>query len=194
MECYFRYSCKSRSKESVNLDIHFDTFFLNGLITDRPTFEKILEKQAEFVIPGKHIGQVVRQDATYETYYVEDLTEKCINRYLKNFQIFLKFFIETGSYVDDTDPMWKHIFMIEKVESCDKKSEHRTFVGFVSYYPFFKELDKYRVRISQQVILPCFQRKGLGSHLLNVHLIDRANLPALSEGSILLRNHSRSTI
>lgn len=117
MDCYFRYTCKSRTRESLNLEPIFDPFFINGLITERKKFEEKLHKQQAFVIPGKPLGQVVRSDAVYDTYYIEDITEPNINYYMKNFQIFLKFFIETGSYVDDTDAIWKHILMVERVDS-----------------------------------------------------------------------------
>lgn len=117
MECYFRYTYKSRTRESLNLEPLFENFFINGLITERAEFEKKLERQADFKISGKHIGQVNRQDASYDTYLIEDITEANINRHLKNFQIFLKFFIETGSYIDDSDPIWKLILMFERVES-----------------------------------------------------------------------------
>lgn len=116
MECYFRYTYKSRTRESINLELPFENFFLNGLITERAEFEKKLQGQQQFQIPGKPLGQVVRQESVFDTYLVEDITEPRINHYMKNFQIFLKFFIETGSYVDDSDPIWKHMLMVERVE------------------------------------------------------------------------------
>ena len=116
MECYFRYSYKSRTKESINLETIFEPFFINGLITDRNKFEAKLSLQDEFEIPAKAIGKVYRESSEYYTYLVEDVTETKINHYMKNIQIFLKFFIETGSYIDDSDSIWKIILMIEKVK------------------------------------------------------------------------------
>lgn len=127
MDCYFRYTCKSRTRDSVNLETFFETFFLNGLITERPLFEQKLQLQADFCVPGKLVGQVVRQEAAFDTYLIEDITEPHINNYLKNFQIFLKFFIETGSYVDDSDHMWKHILMIERVGMTYQESREEDF-------------------------------------------------------------------
>lgn len=138
MDCYFSYSFKSRTKESVNLEIYFETFFLNGLITERAVFEERLKSQRTFVIPAKRIGQVERLDAVIDTYFVEDITEPAINHYLKHFQIFLKFFIETGSYVDDSDSMWKHILMVERVESCDPARRQADLRGLRLLLPFLQ--------------------------------------------------------
>lgn len=115
MDCYFNYTWKSRSRESINLETLFYPFFINSLITERDKFEEKLAKQSEFEVPAKVVGQLHKGDSTFYTYVVEDVTEPRFNKYMLNFQIFLKFFIETGSYIDDTDPIWKIILMIEKV-------------------------------------------------------------------------------
>lgn len=115
MDCYFRYTCKSRTKESLNLETIFYPFFINGLITERSEFEKKLREQSSYEVPAKLLGQLIKEETTFQTYVVENVTEPCFNHLMKNFQIFLKFFIETGSYIDDHDPMWKIVLMIEQV-------------------------------------------------------------------------------
>lgn len=122
MECYFRYSYKSRTKESINLETLFEPFFLNGLITSRPQFEKKLAEQSNFDIPAKITGQLVQGESTFSTYVVENITGQAFKKYMHHFQIFLKFFIETGSYIDDSDEMWKIIFMVETVLFCEPES------------------------------------------------------------------------
>lgn len=121
MECYFKYTCKSRTKDSINLETFFEPFFINGLITCRKTFEEKLNQQAAFEIPAKLLGQLVKGESTFCTYVVEDVTSKEFANYMHNFQIFLKFFIETGSYIDSSDSMWKIILMIEKVDKSDSR-------------------------------------------------------------------------
>lgn len=133
MDCYFKYTCKSRTRESINLETIFEPFFINGLIHDRKIFEEKLGQQSAFNIPAKLIGQVTRQESVFDTYLIEDITEPQFNHYMKNLQIFLKFFIETGSYVDDTDPIWKHIIMIERVYSFKQEnfSENICWLRFI---------------------------------------------------------------
>ena len=115
MECYFTYTFKSRTKESVNLETIFENFFLNGLILSRSQFEERLSQQSDFTIPAKNLGQFIQGESTFSTYVAEDITGDHFKKYMHNFQIFLKFFIETGSYVDDSDNMWKIILLVEKV-------------------------------------------------------------------------------
>lgn len=167
MYCYFRFTYEKKNAEAVNPETYFEEFFLNGLVPTRQAFEQRLLKETDYLFPGKHINTLVQDEKKYETYLVENVTLADINHYNMNIQVFLKFFIETGSYIDDEDPAWKLLLLIERRHDQVAQREVRTFVGFVSYYPFYREFDAYRLRISQQVILPCFQRKGLGSHLLH---------------------------
>jgi GNAT superfamily N-acetyltransferase len=167
MECFFTFTFEKKHSEAVNPETLFEEFFLNGLVPSRAAFEQKLAKQSEFNIPGKDINSIKQGGYDFDTYLIENVTKPDVNNYNKNIQIFLKFFIETGSYIDDEDPAWKLLLLIERKFDASRQREDRTFVGFVSYYPFYREYNAYRLRISQQVILPCFQRKGLGSHLLN---------------------------
>lgn len=131
MDCYFTYSFKSRSRESVNLETYFEAFFINGLILERPKFEAKLAEQSSFEVPAKLLGQLVKGDSTFYTYVKEDITDPAFTMYMLNFQIFLKFFIETGSYVDETDPMWKIVLMIEKVPFFLKLERRSENLGWV---------------------------------------------------------------
>ena len=117
MDCYFNYSFTKRSRDSINLELYFEPYFKNGLIRNRAEFVKRLEQQNKFQIPGTYKCQVVRSDARYDTYVVADLTEKHFNWFLRNFQIFLLFFIESGCLIDTCDQDWKLVMMIEKVDS-----------------------------------------------------------------------------
>lgn len=196
MHCFFRFTYEKKNSEAVNPETYFEEFFLNGLVPTRQAFEQRLLKETDYAYPGKHINTLVQGENKYETYLIENVTEADINHYNKNIQVFLKFFIETGSYIDDEDPAWKLLLLIERRHDKVAQREVRTFVGFVSYYPFYREFDAYRLRISQQVILPCFQRKGLGSHLLHQiyqHYSSQANcyeitVEAPSEGFQLMKD------
>jgi ribosomal protein S18 acetylase RimI-like enzyme len=83
--------------------------------------------------------------------------------------------IETGSYPEKDDKLWKYFTAYEIDDGYH-------FAGVISFYEFFKEIGSKRARISQQVILPQYQRMGLGYHMLEVCIY-----------LILLRNFMRST-
>jgi len=70
--------------------------------------------------------------------------------------------IETGSYIDAEDEEWKIFTMFQ----FDKSTSEYAFVGFLTFYIFYRETSMYRCRISQNIIIPPYQRKGLGSKLL----------------------------
>ncbi|XP_044741410.1 histone acetyltransferase type B catalytic subunit [Chrysoperla carnea] len=74
------------------------------------------------------------------------------------------------------DPRWC-IFTIYEVQKTPKLRYH--FVGFSTVYRFHSFPDKIRPRISQFVIIPPFQRCGIGKQLLRVeqnYLIDTFNI------------------
>jgi Histone acetyl transferase HAT1 N-terminus len=193
LDCYFNYTFKSKSPEAVNLESYFTEIFDEFLTLNRKQFEQKLEEQQNFEIPAKVFDSFVRGDKEYQAYLVEDITKPDFARFNYKMQIFLKFFIETSSFIEAEDNMWKVAFLVEKVY-CTYQAEHRTFVGYLSYYPFYRRLDQYRVRISQQLILPVFQRRGLGSYLLSVPAADSENIPEAPSGLELLRVHCRRTV
>ena len=133
MDCYFKYSFKSRTKDSINLETFFQNFFLNGLITCRQEFEKKLAQQSSFEIPAQISGRLIQGDSTFSTYVVENVTTETFKKYMHNFQIFLKFFIETGSYIDDSDEMWKIIFMIEEVNFSESERRQKN-MGWLYFF------------------------------------------------------------
>lgn len=121
LDCYFTYSYKSRTRDSINLEFLFDPHFKNGLITDRAEFERKIKEQANFVIPAKPESRVARQGIFYDTYTVQDMTEPKFAKYLKNVQVFLLFFIENGRLIDHCDSSWKMVLMYEKVAKCNNR-------------------------------------------------------------------------
>ena len=48
------------------------------------------------------------------------------------------------------------------------KDKRYKFAGMLSYYPFYQSIDKKRIRLSQQFILPIYQKKGLGLFMLQL--------------------------
>jgi hypothetical protein len=75
--------------------------------------------------------------------------------YLKMFPLIL-FFIETASLIDLEDSQWGSIWMLERSSLAP--------IGICTYYTF-KGMDLERIRLSQFLILPSYQRKGMGMKL-----------------------------
>ncbi|KAN0064866.1 histone acetyltransferase 1 [Thecaphora frezii] len=97
--------------------------------------------------------------------------------YHRRMQIFALFFIEGASYIQEEETNWEFFCLYEKVRAADPQaalSWH--FVGYTSLYRFWCWPDAARVRLSQFVILPPYQKNGHGGALYSaVHgkMLDR---------------------
>ncbi|CAA7062502.1 unnamed protein product [Microthlaspi erraticum] len=76
-------------------------------------------------------------------------------------------FVDGSNPIDVTDPDW-HLYLL--VQKKDEKEEEPLYqiVGFTAIYKFYRYPDRLRMRLSQILVLPSFQGKGFGSHLLEV--------------------------
>ena len=61
---------------------------------------------------------------------------------------------------------YRLIDRFEKYKSADGKTRY-AFAGYTTVYRYFAYPENQRPRISQMLILPPFQRKGLGAKLLD---------------------------
>lgn len=69
-----------------------------------------------------------------------------------NIQIWIKFLIETGSYIDyeNEDEYWKGYLVYEN----DKSTGIRKYAGFTNFYQFNLDFYKCRYRLCQTLLLP----------------------------------------
>ncbi|KDQ59621.1 hypothetical protein JAAARDRAFT_33203 [Jaapia argillacea MUCL 33604] len=86
--------------------------------------------------------------------------------YHRRMQLFILLYIEAGSYINEEEDQWEFVVLFEKRKRRGvPKVETYHFVGYSSLYQFYCFPDKVRVRLSQFVILPPYQRHGHGSEL-----------------------------
>ncbi|KAJ7090351.1 histone acetyltransferase type B catalytic subunit [Mycena belliarum] len=84
----------------------------------------------------------------------------------RRMQLFILLYIEAGSYIDEEEDTWEFVVLYEKRKrrnSPNVTTYH--FAGYSSLYPFYCFPEKVRLRLSQFVILPPYQRAGHGSEL-----------------------------
>ncbi|KAJ7063532.1 histone acetyltransferase type B catalytic subunit [Mycena amicta] len=102
----------------------------------------------------------------------------------RRMQLFILLYIEAGSYIDEEEDTWEFAILYEKRKrraTPDVTTYH--FVGYTSLYPFFCFPDRVRLRLSQFVILPPYQRGGHGSELytaLYQHILSQPNVAELT--------------
>lgn len=129
-------------------------------------FQPMGEKIQEFTIEQKGVNR------TYEVYRCT-IADPGFTKYHAKIQTWLLWFIDGASYIDIDDDRWEFFVMFEKsgdhvngdgVTNASHSTHH--FVGYTSVYRYYAYFDKIRPRISQVLILPPYQRQGLGAHLL----------------------------
>ena len=116
-----------------------------------------------------------------------------LKEYHARLQFFLLLYIEASSFIDSSDTIWQLLLIFERrqplgkaassakavtaaaaagatmaaAEAAHASSEARYFTtGYTTLYKFFHFPSSYRLRLSQILILPPFQRRGHGKYLL----------------------------
>ncbi len=147
-------------------------------------FSASLSKESSFKPYGELVNSFAIDEKTidsemkrYFEIYRTDLSFPGFNEYHKSMQTFLLWFIDAASYIDEDDDRWDFFTIYEKKYLNSKTSLSNghsansepfvyVFVGYASIYRYFAYPEKIRPRISQFLILPPFQKRGLGVRLL----------------------------
>jgi len=162
---------------------------LTGYETDEKAFLYVVEREAiEFkplgdkiysyqrVFPssrGKGKGVASESDLDpqsedvieYEVYHSTWDTPG-FREYHQRMQTFILLYIEGGSYIVEDESAWEFVVLYEKRKRRgDPGVATYHFAGYSSLYPFYCFPERIRLRLSQFVILPPYQRHGHGSAL-----------------------------
>jgi histone acetyltransferase 1 len=112
---------------------------------------------------GDKIGEYSINDRTFEFYVCESSTPN-FQAYHQRLESFTFWYIDASSRIDH-DSRWKFFVVFEKYKNESDEIRYAS-VGYSSVYQYFSYPDKIRPRIAQFIILPPFQRLGIGSNLL----------------------------
>ncbi|KAG9061586.1 histone acetyltransferase 1 [Linnemannia hyalina] len=102
------------------------------------------------------------ENSVFEFYHCNFDTPRFLE-FHKRMQCFAIFFIEGASIIEDTDEKWEARLLFERVS--ENGQETYNFVGYSNMYPYFYYPDQIRMRISQFLIMPPYQKQGHGSRL-----------------------------
>eukprot|EP00117_Sycon_ciliatum_P042257 scpid82954/ scgid30758/ Histone acetyltransferase type B catalytic subunit; Histone acetyltransferase 1 len=83
-------------------------------------------------------------------------------RFHRRIRTFLLWFIDGSSFIDDDDDRWMFYTLFE-VQNNARGDAIQKFVGFITVYNYYAYPDKVRPRVSQMLVLPPYQGKGLGA-------------------------------
>ncbi|KAJ6620254.1 acyl-CoA N-acyltransferase [Mycena sp. CBHHK59/15] len=102
----------------------------------------------------------------------------------RRMQLFILLYIEAGSYINEEEETWEFVVLYEKRKrraAPNVATYH--FVGYSSLYPFYCFPERVRMRLSQFVILPPYQRYGHGSELYTAmyqYVLSQPNIAELT--------------
>ncbi|XP_058803109.1 histone acetyltransferase type B catalytic subunit [Phymastichus coffea] len=132
------------------------------------SFVKALSKDDTFEPAGELIYSFTIDDQgktrNFEVYKA-DMSYKKFKEYHQHLQTFLLWYVDAASFIDIDDDQWHYFNMFERYKNEDD-SVHYATIGFATIYQYYAYPTHTRPRISQVLILPPFQKMGLGSHLL----------------------------
>jgi histone acetyltransferase 1 len=116
-----------------------------------PPGEKICEYKRTCKTTGR-TGSYEIYQSSFETPGMRELHTKM--------QVFLLFYIEASSFIDSNDKIWELLTVYERV------GQHVYFLGYTTLYRWvvLPSLRK-RLRVSQFMLLPLYQKQGHGSRL-----------------------------
>nr|SVE85507.1 EOG090X06NC [Daphnia pulicaria] len=148
-----------------------------GYMTNLDDFLVTLNKEQSFKPPGELLSTYSINKGTNTTDYKGSAAEKIFELYSctieepsfrsyhERLQTFLLWYVDAASFIDVDDDRWRFYLIFEKYP-CD--GSHRyALCGYATVYLYFAYPNKTRPRISQFLVLPPFQRVGLGAELLN---------------------------
>nr|SVE84268.1 EOG090X06NC [Daphnia pulex] len=140
-----------------------------GYMTNLDDFLVTLNKEQSFKPPGEllstySINKGSAAEKNFELYSCT-IEEPSFRSYHERLQTFLLWYVDAASFIDVDDDRWRFYLIFEKYP-CD--GSHRyALCGYATVYLYFAYPNKTRPRISQFLVLPPFQRVGLGAELLN---------------------------
>jgi GNAT superfamily N-acetyltransferase len=129
---------------------------------------------AEYTVPSVDLSS--KELITYEVYRGR-FDNPTMRAYHQRLQFFLLFFIDRSSYINDADLVWEIILLFQKRVCLAKNITTYHIVGYTTLYKFLSYPSNwqaesatypYKMRLSQILILPPFQRAGHGQKLLQL--------------------------
>lgn len=134
-------------------------------MTDLDLFVSSLKKETSFVPFGNLVSSFQLQDEdTVKEFgvYRADTSIPGFKEYHERMQTLILWFIDAASYIED-DERWDYFVLHQHVKGEDKMYP---FIGYATVYRYYAYPKMIRPRISQMLILPTFQKRGLGSKML----------------------------
>uniref|UniRef100_A0A0K8TT35 Histone acetyltransferase type B catalytic subunit n=1 Tax=Tabanus bromius TaxID=304241 RepID=A0A0K8TT35_TABBR len=140
-----------------------------GYYTNIDEYLNQIEKANDFKPYGEKLQEFIVEDCdgierTFEMYRC-DVTMPEFFPFFERLQTFILWFIDAASYVEVDDPQWMYFVCYEKFKNVDGNTQFAT-VGYTTLYQYYAYPEHIRPRISQMLVLPPFQKMGIGAKFI----------------------------
>lgn len=140
-------------------------FFSGAYYTNLNEFLEVTEKKAKVFEPcGEFLHEFSINDRCFQVYLCDSSTSN-FKKFHSKFEFFVFWYIDAASRIDFDDERWRFFVVYEKYQNKDGETRYAS-IGYSSVYLYFHYPDMNRPRVSQFIILPPFQRMGIGTRLL----------------------------
>ena len=146
---------------SDNLEEIFANYFNGRCTTDKNIFVSELKKENDLQKPK---GKLIYENKTRKIYNIDILNDDFTSE-SHSLQALCTLFIDGTSFIPLETNFWGYFLVIEYDKENDKNNNWHT-IGFTCYKNFHIEYNKYYTKLSQFLVLPPYQRKGVGTFLL----------------------------
>uniref|UniRef100_A0A1B6D2L5 Histone acetyltransferase type B catalytic subunit n=1 Tax=Clastoptera arizonana TaxID=38151 RepID=A0A1B6D2L5_9HEMI len=141
-----------------------------NVLSNIDEFTQALNFESDFLPFGELLHSFeVNQDSgkpqTFEIYFCDVSNKKFLN-YHERLQTFILFYIDAASFIDVDDEKWCFFTVYEKFKNQNQKIVYAV-AGYATVYMYYAYPANIRPRVSQMLILPPFQKKGIGAQLLS---------------------------
>lgn len=153
-------------KSATELEKPFKETFECGFFSEKSEFDKAFEEEAPLDV--KDLGNLVCSAETTDgtTFQILHSNLSTASKQLKyvhsHLQPLLLFFVDAACTIDGSDPNWEILLAVEI--KADKRVE---VVGFATVYKFYVYPNNTRLRLSQILVLPPHQGRGVGTLLVD---------------------------
>lgn len=174
--------------------------------TNMDEFLKTLSVDDDFLPFGEKVDSVAAVEQVVSNgrqrnfeFYRCDMQTKGFAAFHVRLQTFLMWFVDAASYIDADDPSWTFfvwlvhwllaliirtitifIFSYERYTNSAGQQRYAT-AGFTTIYLYYSYPENVRPRISQMLVLPPFQRLGIGTKFIEVVYQQFRNDPKVAD-------------
>ncbi|XP_067613100.1 histone acetyltransferase type B catalytic subunit [Eurosta solidaginis] len=132
-------------------------------------FLKTLDKADKFKPYGEKITEHSVTDEDGQEHFFElyhcDYKVPAFLKFFSRLQTFILWFVDAASYIDVDDPQWSFFVCYEKYKNDNGDYQYAT-TGYTTVYEYYAYPQHIRPRISQVLVLPPFQKLGIGTKFI----------------------------